>query len=210
MHGALDAVVQLPQVVLVNRLLQCTLLSHQCIHVRSVLAHQLAELRVARQCTLLIRHARLHILQHRLAVIQLRLLLQIPHSVPRVRSRPAVVAALVLARHYAHEGGFAAAVDAEHADLGAVVEGETEVGKERATGGEALGDAIESVRIAGGGAFFQLGFRSSGSPGQRSERMGSGVRWAETQDGGEVTAVAAVHAEARLSHEKSQRWWLSG
>ena len=126
LHRLLQPVVQVPGVVLVQRLLDAALLFDQRVEVRVRVVELLADRVVLPQEVNDGLRGFLHHLAHGLGVIQLRLLRQQTAGVALREHRLAQVV-LIHAGHDAQQGALARAVQPQHADLRAVEEAERDV-----------------------------------------------------------------------------------
>ena len=130
-HGALQLVVQLPSIVLVDEFGELALPLDEFVHL--VVAHRFGEFHVHLliffQNIHNLLHALLHHLLHGEVVVQLRLLRQIANGVARREDHLALVR-LVDAGDDFQQRGFARAVETQHADFRPIKEGEIDVLKD--------------------------------------------------------------------------------
>jgi hypothetical protein len=148
-HGDLDLVVEIPEVVLVDVLLHLRLLVHQLVEVGVGLGERGADLVEAVEHPALVRQRELHVAAHVERRVELRLLRQVADARALVRPRLALKV-LVGAGHDAQQARLARAVGPEHADLRARIEREPDVVKDDPRGRDHLAQALHDVDELGG------------------------------------------------------------
>ncbi len=149
-HGQLEVAVQVPGVDLVELLLEPGLLGDQGVEVGVRLGEPGVDL--VELCQHF--HDRLdrltHHFDHGLGLVELRLLLEHADGVALAHGDLADVV-LVDTGHDAQQGGLAGPVQAEHADLGTVVEAQRDVAQDLFVGGMDAPDAHHGVDDLGVG-----------------------------------------------------------
>ena len=129
-HGAFQLRIKLPRIVLLNEVRQFALALNELVHF--VVAHRLRKLHVHLLVFLQNIDNGLHALHHHLldgeVVVDLRFLRQVSHRVARREDHLALVG-LVKPGDDLQQRGFTGAVEAQHADLRSVKEGEVYVFK---------------------------------------------------------------------------------
>ncbi len=153
--GDVELAFHFPAVGGVDGVLQFGLLLEQRVHL--VIRHGFGELLAdgveAGEPLEFIAEAAHHRLAHGVGVVQLRFLLQIADADTGLRARFAVDVGID-AGHDLQQRGFARAVQAEHADLGAREEGEGDVAKDGPLGRHNLRNAIHGVDVLSHGAMI--------------------------------------------------------
>ena len=130
-HRAFQPIVEVPGVGSVDDVLQLGLSGKQFVHLLWILVVlRQAELEVdvlkLLECVHHVLHTLLDHFLDRLGRVQLRVLRQVAHRVARGKHHLALVLCLQTGDDL-HQGGFTGAVQADDADLGAIVEGEVDV-----------------------------------------------------------------------------------
>ena len=134
-HGDLEVTVELPAVDSVELVLQPRLLFAELVEVGVLVAKGLGDFLEALEQRLHLGHAGLDVLLDRLGLVELGLLLEVPHRRARLGDEGFATEVLVHTSHDLHERGLAGAVVADDADLG--------VGEEAQPGG------LEELAAAG-------------------------------------------------------------
>ena len=150
-HRHVDLVIELPETERVDALLQVPLLLEEPVHL--VVVHRLGEagadlLELGEQRALL-RHGALDVAADVLGGVELRLLREEADAGAGKRARIAEKI-VILSRHDAEERGLPRAVGAQHADLGAGVEGEVNAFQDLAGGGHDLPEVAHGEDVFAG------------------------------------------------------------
>ena len=152
-HGLLELGVQVPGVRGVDLGLELAHLLHESVEVRVRIGHLGGDLVEAVQLALDLGHALLDVAQHRLVLVERRLLHEDADRVARGQTSLAV-GGLVQAGHDLEDGGLTGAVGTDHADLGAGQEGH----------GDVVEDDLVSVGLAGPDHLVDVLSHGGGTP----------------------------------------------